>query len=59
MTNDVTYLAIILALFGLMFALVKGCDLIIGSDKAALEDQGSGSPDPVEARDAGDEAVAA
>jgi hypothetical protein len=37
--NDATYLAIILALFGLMFALVWACDRIIGSDEEALEDR--------------------
>ncbi len=38
--NDVTYLAILLALFALMFALVKACDLIIGPDEAALDELG-------------------
>jgi hypothetical protein len=55
--NDVTYLAIICGLFALMFALVKVCDLIIGSDEAAMEEQGGGEPEPAAADD--DEAVAA
>lgn len=46
MQNDATYLAILFGLFALMFALVKVCDLIIGSDEAALEEFGSGQPDP-------------
>ena len=46
MQNDVTYLAIILGLFALMFALVVACDRIIGSDEAALEDGRSGTPEP-------------
>jgi hypothetical protein len=56
--NDVTYLAIIFGLFAVMFALVKVCDLIIGSDEAAMEEQGSGDPGPVESAD-DDPAVAA
>ncbi len=44
MQNDVTYLAIMLGLFALMFGLVKVCDLIIGSDEAAWEERGTGSP---------------
>ncbi len=58
MQNDVTYLAIIIGLFAVMFALVKACDLIIGSDEAAMEDQGQGEPEPI-GRDDVDEAVAA
>ena len=38
--NDLTYIAIIFALFGLMFALVNGCDRIIGSDEEAMADDG-------------------
>jgi hypothetical protein len=56
--NDVTYLAIILGLFVLMFALVHACDLIIGSDEAVLEEEGTGAPDPV-GRPGDDEEVAA
>ncbi len=57
MENDVTYLAIVIGLFVLMFVLVKECDLIIGSDEAAFDEQG-GEPDPVDA-EGEDEAVAA
>jgi hypothetical protein len=49
--NDVTYLAILFGLFAVMFALVKVCDLIIGSDEAELEEHGSGQPDPIVAAD--------
>jgi hypothetical protein len=41
--NDFTYLAIILGLFALMFALVYACDRIIGSDEEALADEGRGA----------------
>jgi hypothetical protein len=58
--NDVTYVAIILGLFALMFALVQVCDLIIGSDETAMEEQGSGGPEPLDTTGGvDDEAVAA
>jgi hypothetical protein len=41
-----------------MFALVKVCDLIIGSDEAALEELGSGQPDPIAAADDRQDAAA-
>lgn len=51
MRNDVTYLAITLGLFVLAFALVAVCDRIIGSDEAALADEGGGDT-PATAADA-------
>jgi hypothetical protein len=57
--NDVTYLAILLGLFALMFGLIKVCDLIIGSDEAAMEDQGSGTPTPPAVVDDEDETAVA
>jgi hypothetical protein len=59
--NDVTYIAIILGLFVLMFLLVGACDRIIGSDEAAFEEQGgSTGPDTaVPAEDDEERAVAA
>jgi hypothetical protein len=54
--NDVTYIAIILGLFVVMFGLVRACDKIIGSDEAAFEEQG-GAPSAATSVD--DEAVAA
>jgi hypothetical protein len=39
--NDVTYLAILLALFALMFALVKACDLIVGPDEMVMDEPGT------------------
>ncbi len=62
MQNDVTYIAIILGLFVLMFGLVRACDKIIGSDEAAFEEQGGTGPGAgltVAAADDDDEAVAA
>jgi hypothetical protein len=56
--NDVTYLAIVLGLFALMFALVKACDLIIGSDEAAWEERG-GAPGPEAVAEDDDESIAA
>ena len=59
MRNDVTYLAIILGLFVVMFALVHACDRIIGTDEEALDDEGgafsdgSGSDGPGERPEAG------
>jgi hypothetical protein len=57
--NDVTYLAILLGLFVLMFGLVKACDLIIGTDEEAMENEGSGTPSPAAGSDEDDAAVAA
>lgn len=52
MNNDVTYIAIILGLFVLAFALVAVCDRIIGVDADALRgaDGGAqaGSESPVD-----------
>ena len=59
MQNDVTYLAIIFGLFAVMLALVKVCDLIIGSDEAAMEEQGSGDPVPAAESEDDEPAVAA
>jgi hypothetical protein len=57
--NDVTYLAILLGLFVLMFGLIKVCDLIIGSDEAAIDDEGSGTPAPQAGTDGADETAVA
>jgi hypothetical protein len=42
MKNDVTYIAIILGLFVLAFALVAACDRIIGSDEDVLAGEPGG-----------------
>jgi hypothetical protein len=57
--NDVTYLAILLGLFVLMFGLIKVCDLIIGSDDAAMDEEGSATPNPQAGADDDETAVAA
>jgi hypothetical protein len=44
--NDVTYLAILLGLFVLMFALVYACDRIIGKEEEAFEEQSDSGSGP-------------
>ena len=43
MRNDVTYLAIIVGLFALAFALIVVCDRIIGADDGALAEHDGGA----------------
>jgi hypothetical protein len=48
--NDVTYVLILLAFFLLSVLFVFGCDKIIGSDEASLEEPPTGEPEPEEER---------
>ena len=46
MKNDVTYVAIMFALFALSVLFVSFCDKIIGPDEAALTQRATSAPDP-------------
>jgi hypothetical protein len=46
--NDVTYVAIMLALFAVSILFIKACDRLIGQDDAALGRQAEDSRVPVQ-----------
>jgi hypothetical protein len=52
--NDLTYLAILFALFNVSMLFIKACDRLIGSDEEALgrSAEDSRQPDPIVDREA-------